>query len=136
MKKYLWIISLSLYLLAFILPVYSTTKGPATFGQGIPMLALGWIQAFTEKGLALAWFANPLFIIALCTTKKYPVTSVFFAAFAILTALCFLRGGVIYLPHDATHFAYLTGIKIGYWTWLASMVVVLVGAVLRWKGRN
>lgn len=131
MKKYLWILSLSLYLLAFVLPIYETTLGSASFGQGFSMFALGWIQAFTEKGLALAWFANPLFIVALCTTKKYPVTSVFFASFAILVGLCFLQGGIIYLPHDAVHFAYLSGISIGYWVWLGSMGVILVVSVLR-----
>ena len=131
MKKYLWIVSLILYVLAFFLPVYATSLSPAEFGQGPVMLVLGWIQAFSEKGLALAWFANPFFIVALCTTKKSPLTSIFFSSFAILSALCFLRGGIIYLPHDAIHFAYLTGIAVGYWVWISSMVVILVSSVLK-----
>jgi hypothetical protein len=127
--KYLWIVSLSLYVLAFFLPVYATSKGPAEFGQGFGMLILGWIQAFTEKGLALAWFANPLFIVALCTTKKSPTTSILFAAFSILTALCFLKGGKICLTSDAIHYGYLTQIGIGYWVWLGSMIVILGASI-------
>ncbi|WP_341902263.1 hypothetical protein [Fluviicola taffensis] len=131
MKKYLWISSLSLFVLACFLPVYGTSQGPAEFGQGLFMFVLGWMEAFSENGAVLSWFANPFFIIALCTTKKFPVTSVFFAAFAILTALCFLKGGKILLVLGSLHYGYLTQIRIGYWLWLGSMVVILFASIFK-----
>jgi hypothetical protein len=138
MKKHLWIVSLSLYVLAFFLPVYATSRGPADFGQGIGMLFLGWIAAFAEQGAALAWFANPFFIVALCTTKKYPVTSIFFASFSILWALCFLKGGEILLLYGSLNESsgHMTHIGFGYWVWLCSMVVILAASVFRVIDKN
>jgi hypothetical protein len=132
MKKYLWIVSLSLYFLAFNLPVYATTNGPAEVGQGFWMFVFGWMFSISELGLPQAWFANLFFIAALCTTWKFPITSTLLGIFSVLLALLFLTGGIIPLLNNRFgHENYLTEIHIGYWFWLGSMVVILIASVFR-----
>ncbi len=132
-KKYLWIVSLSLYFLAFNLPVYATTNEPAVVGQGFWMLIFGWMFSISELGLPQAWFANLFFIAALCTTWKFPITSTLLGVFSVLLALLFLKGGIIspLLYNLSDHENYLTEVAIGYWFWLGSMVVILVSSVFR-----
>lgn len=127
MKKYLWIVSLALYGLALLSPTYCTSDGCGGFGSGLGLLLIGWLGAL-GGGIALTWWANPFYIVAISTTKKAPMVSAIFASIGIAIACCFLNGGELLL-NEGGQKVYITKIQIGYWFWVGSMVVILFASI-------
>lgn len=123
MEKKLRIVSLVLFGTALLLPTHCTNVECSGLGSGFGLLLLGWFAAL-GGGVSFAWFANPLYFIALRYSKKEPVVSIGFALIAIFIAQTFLDGGELLL-NEAGHKAYITKIQIGYWFWLGSMIAIL-----------
>ncbi len=98
-------------------------------------LLLGWFGALFLGGTYLAWFANPLFVIAILTNKKFTKLSLVLSLIAFIIALTFLRGGKVLL-NEAGHEGYITKFQIGYWFWLASMFLLIIGTSVAIVRRN
>jgi hypothetical protein len=93
------------------------------------------MAALFHNGAAFAWFANPVYFIALRYSKKEPLVSIGFALAAIFIARTFLDGGKLLL-NEAGHTAYITKIQAGYWFWFGSMVVILLASLSEVGKRN
>lgn len=130
MIKHLWILSLVLFVLSLLLPVFSTYRDNSYQMQGAGLLLFGWIGIFAQGGICLSWFANPFFITAISSTKRNPVVSIVFGSLSIIIASSFLFGGAI-IANEAGHTTYITKIEIGFWCWLSSMIVILFASIAR-----
>ena len=75
-------------------------------------------------GAGLAWLANPLLITA-WMTFKYPRFSVWFSIFAVIFAGSFLL--FTHIPTGGIGDIQVYQRHVGYWLWLSSMIVILMG---------
>jgi hypothetical protein len=95
------------------------------------LFLLGWLGLFSGT---IAWFANPLQIAALVlfTRRRYWIAFALGIA-ASFCALSFLNVDKV-MVSEAPTFAKITGFGLGYWLWVASMIVITVGSVLALLG--
>ena len=77
----------------------------------------------------LAWLANPLLLLSwiLCLTDELRAAFIASAA-ALLLAMSFLLHSTIVASEAPTYEA-VTGYGLGYWLWLASMLIMAVGTL-------
>jgi hypothetical protein len=128
-------LSLIIFGISLICPTYCTNVKCSEFGSGTVDLLLGWFAALFLGGTYLAWFANPFFVIAILTNKKFTKLSLVLSLIAFIIALTFLRGGKVLL-NEAGHEGYITKFQIGYWFWLASMFLLIIGTSVTIVRRN
>jgi hypothetical protein len=106
---------------------------------GAVALAFGWMEALyfrREVGVwvAFAWFANPLIwgawiLIAQAAYRR----ALLLSALAVLLGLGLLTGTRIVISGSGTTMN-LPTLSIGYWLWIASLAVALIGALIGLAG--
>jgi hypothetical protein len=90
------------------------------------VLLVGWLGGIAAAGACMTWFANPFIWAAWVVNIKAPKGTILLSSLATLGCLSFLffdkiatdEGGT---PHE------ITELKIGYWLWLASPIIILIG---------
>ena len=89
---------------------------------------IGWLGP--DDGI-VAWFANPMILFAWILMVFRPLRWVAFgtALVALILALSFLLNTEV-TKDEAGHIEDITGYAVGYWLWLASMVVAILGSVV------
>ena len=118
------VLSGTLYGISLFCPVFAFQEGDPSFLLGFVCLAFG---AFAQQP---AWYANPFYfaaLIALGMKKRYIAALFSCSALAIaLTTLSIKR-----IERDeAGNMTAVVGYGPGFYLWLASMLVVLVAAVI------
>lgn len=109
-------------------------------GQSQPMHALqalliGWMTLFSGR---IAWLANPLLVMSwsrLFTGRYESAAAWSFAAF--VAAASFLLQSQVWLD-EAGDIGTITARSAGYWLWLASIGIAVVGSshgMLKWGAR-
>ena len=96
---------------------------------GVLVLLLGWGAMFLGAVEGLAWFTNPLLLVA-WITFWYPKVSVWFSIFAVTLSAAFLLFPGITMGNfhnDELDFTPIIHRHLGYWLWLSSTIVMLVG---------
>ncbi len=114
----LFALSLALPALAVIdKPLFGGGGSPKTF-PGVVCFAMGWL-------CLPGWLGNPLFLAAaiLHTLRRHRVAIVLLSIALLLSILApvmiaSMRTGLFELQH----------VMVGYYVWIASMVVMLIGA--------
>jgi hypothetical protein len=136
--------SIGLFLASLILPAFSLGAGNTMWsGQwsGAMVFLLGWggILLFGSSA-AFTWLANPLllaaWIMASRCSKELPllVFSFAFSLLAVIFSAAFLQCDGIYFGnfHNAERqFIPLVHLHIGYWLWLSSTIVMLIGTSIQ-----
>lgn len=128
-RKIIWIIALITFGAALICPTYCTNAKCSQLGSGLIDLTLGWMGAIFMGGTYVAWFANPVFFIAIFTNKSVPILSFFLSIMALAIAYKMLNGGTLLL-NEAGHKGYITKLEIGYWLWTSSMILMIIASAL------
>ena len=108
-------LSLFLYVLALILPaavIPDFETGVSNRSNGLSLLLSGWMGLIRFQP---AWIANPLYVITLLTYGSKGCSSFGYAA--LLLAL--------FSP-----FVIVTHLLIGFYVWIASIIVLIYGARL------
>lgn len=123
-----WFSSILIYAISLACPTFCSNASCDGFGGGAGDLMLGWLGAFLAGGAYVAWFANPFFLIAILSNKKYPWLSLIMSFFALIVGLNFLRGGGVLL-NEAGNKGYIVDFQIGYWLWLLSFLSMAVASV-------
>lgn len=119
-----WIrISVGIYLLSLVFPCYSTGS---TNSQSIMALTMGWI-GMLSGGAAICWLANPLLWTAWILFTRKPRVAMFFSMGAFLMAFFFLLFTEV-VANENNQTQRITERKLGYWLWLGSTFVMLVGS--------
>lgn len=128
-RKIIWVASLIMFGAALFCPTFSTNAGDSHIGGGLVNLGLGWMGAIFAGGTYVAWFANPVFFIAIFTNKSAPILSFFLSIMALAIAYKMLNGGTVLL-NEAGHKGYITKLDIGYWLWTSSMILMIIASSL------
>lgn len=122
LKKYILLISITLFVLSLTQKCYCTTT---QCGDSIMVFLLGWAAAFSG-GAGIAWIANPLLFASWFLLKKNLKTAMFLAVFAALLSLSFLLfDGIVDNEGGQPH--QIISYKAGYWLWTGSSICMLVG---------
>jgi hypothetical protein len=116
-------------------PAFCLRFIPCEGWPGYGVLLLGWIESFDvlEVGpfVAFAWFANPLYLVAVVLTVMgrylYAVRS---AVLAACFSASFLLGSKVVVA-EAGGANELVSYALGYWLWLGSILTICVSA---WAG--
>ena len=101
-------------------------ENPRAWSNGFGLLAVGWLAVF--KGV-YSWLANPTLLIAWLAMwspnhKRYSIGA---SAIALLLALSFLLHESL-MTDEAGNYSRVTGYGIGYWLWIGSIALALVGS--------
>lgn len=86
---------------------------------------LGWF-AMIKGGAGISWLANPLLFAAWIKLKKNLKASMFLSMFAALISLSFLLFDSI-IDNENGQEKEIISYRAGYWLWVTSGVVMLVG---------
>lgn len=122
LKKRFLLTSIILFGLSLTQKAYCTGSECA---DSILVLALGWAGVISG-GAAISWLANPLLIFSWIFQKKNAKVSMFLSMFSFLLSLSFLMFGEV-LDNEAGGKHAITGLKPGYWLWVGSNFVMLIG---------
>lgn len=107
---------------------YLETKDPRAWSPCIWLLLFGWMGLFAGM---VAWLANPVLFFAWICMAVRPLRwgALAAALLALLLALTFLLHTSI-ITDEGGGRANITGYGLGYWFWLASMIVALLGSIV------
>ncbi len=152
MRWQLATLSFVAYFLCLILPAVNATLGldDELVGlSGFQFLLTGWVNIFLAllapdavvswgliDGVAsLSWLANPLYWVAIVLFMlNWLKSAVLMAASSLCLGITYWFASSCYcgelLQKDRESFTY--HLAVGYWLWLLSFVVVLVGAIAHW----
>jgi hypothetical protein len=122
------VISVGLYALSLTQQCYCISGACGNHWSGISLVALGAIGGIMSVA-GLTWYANPLIWAAWSLIKNKPSQAFVFSLLATLLSASFLLATSI-SDVQANVTTYITGYKIGYWLWLASMSTMLVGCFI------
>jgi hypothetical protein len=104
-------------------------EGPHS-GSGLPgwsLLLIGWVGVFSQSP---AWLANPALLVAwILLLKRQPAISLIAALMAIALAMTFLFQKTV-VSSEAPTFSRITGYGVGYWLWLSSAAVQMLGSAV------
>jgi hypothetical protein len=81
---------------------------------------------FVMGGAAITWPANPLLIVSWLTFKRRPRVALGCSILASGLAFSFLLFDKI-IADEAGNYEVITGYAAGYWLWVASITVMLIG---------
>ena len=123
-RRIAFVLSGTLYGISLFCPVFTFQEGNSGFLPGFVCLAFG---AFARQ---IAWYANPLYFVALIALgmKKRYITALFSCS-ALAIALATLSIKQIE-RNEAGDMTAVVGYGAGFYLWLSSMFVVLVAAVI------
>ncbi|MBL7915437.1 MAG: hypothetical protein JNL49_10375 [Bacteroidia bacterium] len=86
---------------------------------------IGWAAIFSTCA-GLCWFANPLLLMSWIFLKKNLKLSMFLSVASFLLALFFLVfDSIVDNENGGSH--QIVSYKAGYWLWVASHAVMLIG---------
>jgi hypothetical protein len=123
-------LSIGLLIIALTQKCYCTTS---SCGDSIAAFIAGIIGIFFG-GAALCWLANPLLILSWALIKNNEI-SLIMSLLSTLIALSFLLFDKI-IDSEAGHYNKIIGYEIGYWLWVCSNLVMLLGNILIRKNKN
>lgn len=130
-QKIFLYISIGLYIISLTQKSYCTT-GVCEYFSGLLSLIFGWIGIFMLHAPALPWLANPILIIAWMIFKKKPKASLILSIISFLLMLSFLFFDEI-IDNEAPTTAKITSYGLGYWLWVLSSLLLVVGNLIYLK---
>ncbi|NOU49120.1 hypothetical protein HG263_00955 [Pseudoalteromonas sp. JBTF-M23] len=118
-KQSVLIVSCALYLVSLCLPALHFAEQASLAGYSL--LLWGWWGVVT---LDPAWFANPLFIIALvhCYLKGYKRAAIYSGGALVLALSSFKAKQWFFNEGGGTP---ITGLGVGFYIWIVAIIVLL-----------
>lgn len=110
-----------LYLLSFGSDCFCTSNKCRT---GFEAFIGGTIGILTG-GSAIAWMANPFFLVALILTYRGSKFSIIFSSIALVFCLTFLLFENV-IEDEAGHYGQILTLKAGYWLWTSSSLLLVL----------
>lgn len=114
--------AISVYVLSLLLPALITSDGNE---PGVIVLIEGVFGPF--MGL-YGWFANPLLVISLSMMRKLPIPALLLAMLGLLLAIVSVN--ITTIPYDEGSATFID-FHVGYFVWLLSFPIAMLGALWR-----
>jgi hypothetical protein len=127
--KVFLLISIIVFILSLTQNTYCTSSSDfCDDSPGWLVLLIGIIGVFVG-GACLSWLANPFILVSWIIFKdiKY---SFIFSLLAVISSGSFLLFNQV-IVDEAGNYAEITSYKIGYWLWFSSMIIMLIGNIVR-----
>ena len=104
---------------------YIDDADPRKWSPGWGLLLFGWMGLLSGT---LAWLANPLLFVSWVFLAMSKFRLAFYVALgAFLFAMSFLLNSEV-ISSTRPDYSKIVGYGIGYWLWIASALIVTVGA--------
>ena len=127
--RILFIFSLILYIFSLTQESYYVDKiDYSSWSNSLVLLLIGWIGLIMGGGAAISWLANPFIFLSWIFFFKNIRFSIFFSTISFIFALSFLCFDNV-ITSEAPTFSKITKYKIGYWIWLTSIFIFLIGSI-------
>ncbi len=120
------LLSISLYIISLFLPCFYTNIGVTS---SLVALMFGMFGVLFG-GAGFSWLANPALIMAWASAGAKKNYCLFYSLCATFFALIFLSFDKIPLD-EGGGLKDITSLGIGYYLWTSSMLVMLIGSLLR-----
>ena len=125
------LISIIIYIISLTQKSYCSSFGFCE-NLGIYSLLFGWLGVFMLHIPAFPWLANPILFMVWFLYKKHPNTSLILSLIAFLLMLSFLLVDEI-INNEAGTKSEVVFYCAGYWLWLFSSFILLIGNFINWK---
>ncbi|QCX52347.1 hypothetical protein [Elizabethkingia sp. JS20170427COW] len=125
-------ISIGLLLLSFTQQAYCVDGDCGDYGDGLGCFLLGGLVILYEP-YGISWLLNPALLISYFPSMKYLNIRFYLAIASVLFGLSFLCFSEV-IKNEAGHYGVITGYALGYWLWISSAVVNLIGiGILKYR---
>jgi len=122
------ILSIIILLISFSQKAYCVDANCGENWSGLMCFILGIFSLiFSLSGIS--WLMNPLMIISYVIPIKKIKIKLAFSASALIFGLSFLLFDEI-IKNEAGHYGKITGYAIGYWIWILSAIINLIGILI------
>ena len=124
LKRITVLLSIGLFVVALTQKCYCTGN---SCGDSMAVFISGIIGIYAG-GAVLCWLANPFLFFSWLFIGKNK-TSLALSSIAFLIAISFLLFNKI-ITTEAGHYGEITEYRLGYWLWVCSSLVMVIGNVM------
>jgi hypothetical protein len=135
MKKKILLLSIGIYIISLTQKSYCTSGGTCEYFSGLLNLIFGWIGVFKFHLPAFPWIANLILLISWKTFYKNTNISFILSVLTFLTMLSFLFVDQI-IVNDGSTKSKVIFYGLGYWMWLVSSFIMLIGNLIIYKKKR
>jgi len=128
------ILSVIVYIFALTQRSYCTNNDCGELGSGLAIVLSGGLGFFLCKA-CFTWLSNPLLLLAWITFKWNTKVSFSLNLISLIIASSFLCFEEI-IVNEAGTYGEITGYAIGYWAWLLSIFILLLGNSINLKKKQ
>jgi uncharacterized membrane protein len=121
--------SIGLFLASLTQHAYCTENlcGDGNEFQGLLLVIVG-IFGIVASPAGIAWFANPSLLIAWVTFNKVGNLSLYASIIAAFLSFSFLFFDQV-VANEAGGTTKITSYNLGYWLWLSSSIIIMLGNI-------
>ncbi|QTD36296.1 hypothetical protein JL193_08970 [Polaribacter batillariae] len=134
-KKIFLYLSIGVFVISLTQKSYCTVGGNCEYFSGLLNLIFGWFGVFMLHFPAFTWLANPLLFISWLLYKKKQKTSLILSGISFMLMLSFLSVNQI-IVNDGSTSSIVNFYGLGYWLWLFSSFIILIGNLTHMKNRK
>ncbi|UOE50229.1 hypothetical protein MTO98_03980 [Mucilaginibacter sp. SMC90] len=134
LKKVILNLSILVFAISLTQECYCTSDSCGNSAMALIVGPLG----LCFGGAGFSWLANPFLFIAWFSFRKKPLNAVITSVISVALMLSFLFFKQI-ISDEAGNYSAIVGYKLGYWLWVLSGGIMLVGSILilyRPEGNN
>jgi hypothetical protein len=125
-------LSIGVYLISLTQKSYCTFGNNCGYFSGLLNVIFGWFGVFMLHIPTFPWLANPLLLVSWFLFKKKSKTSFILSGIAFILMLSFLFVDEI-IVNDGSTTSIVNFYGLGYWFWVFSSFIMLVGNSIHWK---
>ena len=134
-KKNILLLSIGIYIISLTQKSYCTSGGTCEYFSGLLNLIFGWIGVFKLHLPAFPWIANLILLLSWKTFYKNTKISFILSILAFLIMLSFLFVDEIIINDGSTK-STVVFYGLGYWMWLLSSFIMLIGNLIIYKKKR
>ena len=131
-EKIFLILSIVVFIISLTQKSYCTVGGNCEYFSGLLNLIFGWIGVFKLHFPAFTWLANPLLFVSWLLYKKKQKASLILSGTSLILMVSFLFVDQI-IVNDGSTTSIVNFYGLGYWLWLFSSFIMLIGNSINWK---
>lgn len=130
-QKIFLYLSIGMFIISLTQKSYCSSYGLCD-NYGFLSLFIGWLGVFMLHIPAFTWLSNPLLLGSWIFFKKKPKISFILSIIAFFLMLSFLLVDEI-ISNEAGTKSKVVFYGLGYWLWLFSSFIMLIGNFINWK---
>tara|TARA_R110000822_G_scaffold210836_2_gene346502 strand:+ start:470 stop:910 length:441 start_codon:yes stop_codon:yes gene_type:complete len=131
-QKIFLLLSIGVFIISLTQKSYCTSREVCRYFSGFLDLIFGWFGVFMLYIPTFPWLANPLLLVSWILFRKKPKASFILSIVAFILMLSFLLVDKI-ITNEAGTKSKVVSYELGYWLWLFSSFIMLIGNSIHWK---